>query len=551
MNPHTVSARSSARNPLRFLQPDKRVPMPTHRRLITFSLLSALIALTTLAIIGCSDSSSSETPSTESASPTATSIAAAVTPTSEPVATAPKTKPTPTPTTVTQPQSESKTAAAATEIAAIATVTAIAGERPTRVLPTIVLNPTQIPPAKRAIATGPVNRIAFEDGLGSLFTVNPDGSGLAMLADSQTLPSGFVYTFPIWSPDGGSVLFSSYVSFNGAAAQGALHRTDADGNGEIVTLAFDNASRSGIGPFAPHFSSWSPNGERIAVTTGGEFGIGTILVGSFSGEAPDGIALGAPLYVNWAPDARSLLVHQDAGLHIIPVDGVISGAAKTVGVGSISFNSASWAPDSQSFAHVENISGNPSVVITKTSDVDTHQIISEGDRLVRVGWSPDGQQIAIAKSSGGLFHTLSIYDLASSEERTIHEGPLNAFWWSPDSSKLAIVEEATQIEFTHNWSVLDVDSGVVTLLTTYFASDQFLFVQDFFDQYVESHNIWSPDSSKIVISGLVLDLEKVIKPNGDLDLPPEFDPEIWVLDVSGDVEPVSVGRGTLASWSAQ
>ena len=347
------------------------------------------------------------------------------------------------------------------------------------------------------------------------------------------------------------MLFSSYVNFNGAAAQGALHRADADGNGEIVTLAFDNASRSGIGPTAPHFSSWSPNGERIAVTTGGQFGIGTMLVGSFSGEAPDGIALGAPLYVNWAPDARSLLVHQDAGLHLIPVDGVISGAAKTVGIGSISFNSASWAPNSQSFAHVESISGNLAVVITKTSDVDMHQIIGKGDRLVRVGWSPDGRQIAIAKSSGGLFHTLSIYDLAEDVERIIHEGPLNAFWWSPDSSKLAIVEEATEIEFTHNWSVLDVDSGDVTLLATYFASDQFLFVQDFFDQYVESHNIWSPDSSMIVISGIVLDLEKVIKPNGDLDLPPEFDPRIWVLDVSGDTDPVSVGRGTLATWSAQ
>jgi len=347
------------------------------------------------------------------------------------------------------------------------------------------------------------------------------------------------------------MLFSPYVKFNCSAAQGALHRADADGNGEIVTLTFDNSSRSGIGPYAPHFSSWSPDGERIAVTKGGEFGIGTILVGSFSGEAPDGIAVGAPLYVNWSPDARSLLVHQESGLHIVPIDGVISGAAKTVGVSSMAFSSASWAPDSQSFIHVETISGNLAVVITKTSDVDTHQIISEGDSLVRVGWSPDGRQIAIAKSSGGLFHTLSIYDIAEGVETTIHEGPLNAFWWSPDSSKLAIVEEASEIEFTHNWSVHDVDYGNVNLLATYFASDQFLFVQSFFDQYVESHNIWSPDRLKIVISGLLLDLEEVINSDGVLVLPPEFDSQIWVLDVSGNTDPVSVGRGTLATWSAQ
>ena len=52
------------------------------------------------------------------------------------------------------------------------------------------------------------------------------------------------------------------------------------------------------------------------------------------------------------------------------------------------------------------------------------------------------------------------------------------------------MEETTEIEFADSWSVLDVDPGDVGLITTYFASDQFLFVQDFFDQYVESHNIW-------------------------------------------------------------
>jgi hypothetical protein len=179
-----------ARNPLRFLQPDKRVPMTTPRRSITFSLLSALIAL---AIIGCTDSSSNKPVPTENPSPTANPIAVAATPTLEAVATAVE----PTPTALTDNQSESKTAAAATEIAAIARATAIAGNRPARVLPTIVLNPTRVPPPKRAIATGPVNRIAFEDGLGSIFTLNSDGSGLAMLADSQTLRAGFEYTFPI------------------------------------------------------------------------------------------------------------------------------------------------------------------------------------------------------------------------------------------------------------------------------------------------------------------------------------------------------------------
>ena len=46
----------------------------------------------------------------------------------------------------------------------------------------------------------------------------------------------------------------------------------------------------------------------------------------------------------------------------------------------------------------------------------------------------------------------------------------------------ALLDETglTEIEFADSWSVLDVDSGDVSLITTYFAFDQFLFAQDFF-----------------------------------------------------------------------
>ena len=86
---------------------------------------------------------------------------------------------------------------------------------------------------------------------------------------------------------------------------------------------------------------------------------------------------------------------------------------------------------------------------------------------------------------------------------------------------------------------------------TQVTSDEFLFVQVFFDQYADSHNIWSPDSSKIVITGTVLDLDKVVSSIGDVDLPEQFYSQVWVLDANGLEDPVSVGEGTIASWSPQ
>lgn len=438
--------------------------------------------------------------------------------------------------------------AQATVIAA--TALAVAGVTP-KAGPSLLPTPTplsnQIP--ERAVATGTVNRIAFTDGLGSILTVNPDGSGLATVAQGSTASGEFRYTFPVWSPDGGTLSFSSLFIVEDAVGQTALHRADADGSGTIVTLAVDDTSQSGVGPGVPHFSTWAPDGERIALTTSGSFGIGAMLLGSYSGERPKGIAIGAPLYVNWAPDGSAMLIHQDAGLHIIPVNGNSSGVPSVIGNGSIAFNSAAWAPDSQSFAHVESLGGKTSIALTQKSDLKNRLIIGDADVRVGLGWSPDGQNLAIARSSGASFHTLSIFSPGKVEERVIFEGEVRAFWWSPDSSKLAIIEDSPDIELAHMWSVLDVESGDVTPLVTQVASDEFLFIQVFFDQYADSHYIWSPDSSKIVIAGALLDVEKVTQPDGAVDLPETFDSQIWVLDASGIDEPLSVGRGTIASWS--
>ena len=99
--------------------------------------------------------------------------------------------------------------------------------------------------------------------------------------------------------------------------------------------------------------------------------------------------------------------------------------------------------------------------------------------------------------------------------------------------------------------MIEVDTGAVVPLVTQVLSDQILFVQVFFDQYVDSHNIWSPDSTQIVVSGAIIDPSAVTDSDGLVLLPERFDSQIWVLDASGDSPPKSLGVGTIASWSSQ
>jgi len=438
--------------------------------------------------------------------------------------------------------------------ATITAATAIAGGNSAEAaVPPLTLTappPTPAAPPQRAIATGEVDRIAFSDGRGSVHTVNPDGTGLVAVASGSLQNGQFHYTFPVWSPDGGSLVFSSFLTISNSVVQSALHRADADGNGTIVTIAVDDTSQSGVGPGVPHFSTWSPDGERIALTTSGEFGIGTILLGSYSGEVPQGIALGAPIYINWAPDGTAILIHQAEGLHLLPVTSFGgSGTPVAIGNGSVSFNSASWSPGSESFAYVESLGGKSSVVITQKNDLENFEVVAEADVRVGLGWSPDGKYLAIARSSGAAFKTLSVYSPVDSTERIIYEGDIRAFWWSPDSSKLAIIEDSPEIELAHRWSILELESGEVQRLVTQVLSDEFLFIQVFFDQFVESHLMWSPDSTRIVITGALLDVDKILNSGGAADLPESFDSQVWVLDAAGVDEPASIGRGTIASWS--
>lgn len=406
-------------------------------------------------------------------------------------------------------------------------------------------------PAPRAIATGVVDRIAFSDGRGSIFTVSPDGTGLTTIAEGSLFVSESNYAAPVWSPDGGSLAFSSLQAGSDSFNRTILYRADANGNGSIVTLAVDDRSLGSLGPGIPQFSAWSPDGELIALIAAGEFGIKTMFIGSNSGESPNALGLGAPLYFSWAPDGAAILIHRGEGLSVVPVTDSGSGTPIAVGVGSVSFNVPAWAPDSKSFAHVENIAGTSFVVLTRLGEINNHEIIGEAIARVALRWSPDGKSLAITRSSGAGagYQTLSLYSPGDSSERIIHRGDIGAFWWSPDSSRLAILENSRVIDFAFVWTVLDVESGETTPLITLILPDDFLFVQAFFDQFVESHNIWSTESSRIVVTGSLPGPGRDAQSASTADQTERFDFRVWVLDATGVDEPHSIGRGTIANWS--
>jgi Tol biopolymer transport system component len=107
--------------------------------------------------------------------------------------------------------------------------------------------------AAPAAAGGPpgTGRIAFGDIMtGQIYTVNPDGTGLAQLTHE---PSGIGARDPDWSPHGSRILFARFNQSNGT---GRIWIMNADGTGQR-RVASDVPGQSDISP------RYTPDGRRI------------------------------------------------------------------------------------------------------------------------------------------------------------------------------------------------------------------------------------------------------------------------------------------------
>jgi len=120
----------------------------------------------------------------------------------------------------------------------------------------------------------------------------------------------------------------------------------------------------------------------------------------------------------------------------------------------------------------------------------------------------------------------------------LSDRPVIAFYWSPDGQNLAFLTlDTVNGRIGLRWNIWD---GRATRQYAGFFPSQELLENyiPFFDQYAQSHRIWSPQSDAIVFAGTL--------ENGNSG--------VWVqpTGASGDQEaepPVNIGAGVIATWS--
>lgn len=361
------------------------------------------------------------------------------------------------------------------------------------------------------------------------------------------------YHWPTWSTDGRLAFFSQELSPAGGIRlkvfileAGERAPTLAyQGDGETLTYAY----------WAPANCSLSANCRDLAVLTTTPAGLSVLRIRD---QAPaftaERIGYGSPFYYSYSPDATRMIWQRygsQLDLYDTERDEVIARLPDAVG----RFQAPMWSPvDDRLLFSVINESGGHDLVI---ADGQERQIIAANQSgALWFAWSPDARHVAYKAD----LDALHVVEVATGQE--VARSPLPrvlAFFWSPDSARLAYLtfpdENAPQVRLPTGvrvggglaaparqtapppltWHVLDLATGSHrTVFRAFLPTREMLYLLTFFDQFAQSHPVWSPDGRYLAYAGFS----------------EQGAPTVYLLDTAGqDAAPLVLLEGWIGIWS--
>lgn len=384
-----------------------------------------------------------------------------------------------------------------------------------------------------------MNRIAIVDDGEQVRVVSPDAEGL----DHQIISApGQRCAWPVWSPDGESVVYSAYPSAfsNG---HGAFRLISARQDESPKTIYTNEPGTDAIAQHTPHYVLWSPDGKRVAFIAQTLSDGMSLMVTDADGEGPPTRLLGgAPLYFCWSQDSEYILAHVRELHYLIRLS---EPEPAQVPVMSMRYQAPSTSTlDGRIVMCGEMTEAEQGIIVARVQG--GAEIVGEVEGLAAVSWRPGKGQLAVASGldrGSGYYDRIALLDADSTAERVLIEEPALCYFWSPDGMKIAYITPSEGTQGSVRWAVLDLETDHVQYLTDFLPSHAQLTMFMFFDQYGQSHKAWSPDSGKLLFAGVPGRLEER-GPLSDVSAS-----SVYLADVSGVEEPVLLGEGTIGVWS--
>ena len=289
------------------------------------------------------------------------------------------------------------------------------------------------------------SRIAFisdRDGDYDVYVVNPDGTGLAQIANSSGVEQN-----PRWSPDGDQIAFESNRDGVGNVEIYVVHV----GTSALVNLSDDAAID---GPF-----SWAPDGTSIAFFSNRDpFGI---YIGKLDGTPP--FRIGGGTNPEWSSDVSRIVVD---GMWVMNADG--TDPVKLTDDLGLDYQAA-WSPDGSRIAFMRETDSGQDIYVVDSDGSDMRALTSTGwsQAEEHPTWSPDGTRIVFDVVSGPT-SSHGLYGMSADGSGVTRLADGRAPSWSPDGSQIAF---ASSRDGNNEIYVMNADGSEQTRLTNSDASD--------------------------------------------------------------------------------
>ena len=228
--------------------------------------------------------------------------------------------------------------------------------------------------------------LAYIGSDGHVYVMRADGSNRVRISEPDPEGARSAHTWPMWSGDGASVLFSRVV----VDEEGPRFSLQSVTLGGTPSLVYENpAGAQFVGRNAPHYTNASPDGQYVAfLAVAGNM---ALLLGDVAGGAPaQSIVQGSPLYYAWTHDSARLLLHlRDSLLLFEP------GSDDALTVldlpPSWSYRAPDWSPDGQRFAFIGDSEQGASLMVANADGSDP-RTLAPVSTASAFAWSPDGSR---------------------------------------------------------------------------------------------------------------------------------------------------------------
>jgi TolB protein len=234
----------------------------------------------------------------------------------------------------------------------------------------------------------------------------------------------------------------------------------------------------------------SPCGRYVGHLSPGPLGLEFGLSDVETGELRI-VERGQPLFWSWSPDASQLAVHVEDRVFVVPMGG---GESRVLTEQAGSFLAPWWMPDG-------------SVVVASDDRLINYGLDGSVTELAgacvsgRYALDPEGRRLAFVDLIEDL-PALMVLDLLTGERNIVAKERTAGFFWSPEGRRLAALVVAGP---NHVQWIVSAGDDVVRLTPFRPGPNWAREVLPFFEQYAQSHMVWSADGTQLVAPGLDAD----------------------------------------------